>query len=193
MLCLLFGGTHIGSNLSSVCNELAAAVNDAGVSSNPGGAAALDFDAKNGIKNDYEPKIGSIKAKIQSILGLPMLEIHPNFERNFAALAAYVASGKKHTMFPREWQRKLGADTLNYFDKLASTLEDQGFAKDEMLQEGYQETLDKNEIGFRVVDKLQKGTYNECVFENGVLYLQTVPEHWTSNVRDTGAKIVEML
>ena len=83
--------------------------------------------------------------------------------------------------------------TLEYFKYLVDQLESQGFAKDEMLQEGYQEVVDKNEIGLRVVDKLQKGTYNECVFENGVLYMQTTPEYWTSNMRDAGAKIVDML
>lgn len=193
MLRLCFTGKEIGFNLSTVCSELPTAVNDAGVSANPEGAASLDFDAKNGIKKDYEPKIEPVRAKIQSILGLPMLELHPNFEQNFAAIAAYVASGKKSTIFPREWQKRLGVETLRYFDLLADTLEGQGFAKDEMLQEGYQESLDKNEIGLRVVNKLEKGHYNECVFENGVLYMQTTPEWWTTNVRDCGSKIVDML
>lgn len=193
MFRLVFTGEYLGSNLSSICNELAAAVNEAGKSSTPDGGAALDFDAKRGIKKDYEPAIGNIRKKLQSVLGLPMLELHPNFERNFAAVAAYEASGKKSTIFPREWKKRLGMSTLEYFKYLLEQLETQGFGKDEMLQEGYQEVVDKNEIGLRVVDKLQKGTYNETVFENGVLYLQTVPEYWTSNMRDAGAKIVDML
>ena len=122
-----------------------------------------------------------------------MLELHPNFERNFAAVSAYDASGKKSTIFPREWQKRFGRSTLEYFKYLVEQLERQGFAKDDMLQEGYQEVVDKNEIGLKVVDKLQKGTYNECVFENGVMYMQTTPEYWTSNMRDAGAKIVDML
>lgn len=190
---LAFTGEYLGTNLSSICNELATAVNEAGKSSSPDGGAALDFDAKSGIKKDYEPAIGNVKTKLQSVLGLPMLELHPNFERNFAAIAAYEVSGKKSTIFPREWQKRLGMSTLEYFKYLVDQLESQGFAKDEMLQEGYQEVVDKNEIGLRVVDKLQKGTYNECVFENGVLYMQTTPEYWTSNMRDAGAKIVDML
>lgn len=193
MFRLLFSGNYIGSNLSSICNELATAVNNAGVAANPEGGAALDFDAKSGIKKNYEPKIGSVKAKLQSILGLPMLEIHPNFERNFAAITAYTTSGKKSTTFPREWQKAFGTETLRYFELLVPTLEEQGFEKDDMLQEGFQETVDKNEIGLRIVDKLQKGYYNECVFENGVMYIQTTPEYWTTNIRAAGSKIVDLL
>lgn len=193
MLRLCFSGNYLGSNLSSVCAELATAVNNAGVSSNPEGGAGLDFDAKVDIKKNYDPAIGNVKAKIQSILGLPMLELHPNFERNFAAISAYATSGKKSTMFPREWQKQIGRSTLRYFECLVDALEGQGFAKDDMLQEGYQDAADKNEIGLRVVDKLQKGTYNECVFENGVMYIQTTPEYWTTNVRDAGSKILDLL
>lgn len=193
VLRLVFAGKYLGSNLSTVCLELATAVNNAGLSSSPGGGAALDFDAKTSIKKDYEPAIGNVKAKIQSILGLPMLKLQPNFERNFAAIAAYPATGKQATTYPREWQKRFGGSTLKYFEELAPSLEGQGFAKDDMLQEGYQDAADKNEIGLRVVDKLQKCTYNECVFENGVLYIQTTPEYWTSNIRDAGARIMDLL
>ena len=122
-----------------------------------------------------------------------MLELHPNFERNFAAIATYTASGKASTTYARKWQKQLGSSTLRYFTCLIDALEGQGFAKDEMLQEGYQEFADKNEIGLRIVDKLHKGTYNECVFGNRVMYMQTTPEYWTTYVRDTGAKIIDLL
>ena len=190
MLRLLFNEKNIGTNISSVCNGLSAAVNDAGVAAAPEGAATLDFDAKAGIKKDYDPKIGGIKAAIQSVLGLPMLEIYPNFERNFAAISAWIAAGHRGE---REWQRTMGAETLRYFDCLADTLKDQGFAKDEMLQEGFQESVDKNEIGLRVVEKLQNGSFNECVIENGVLYLQTTPQWWTTNTRDGSKNLMNML
>ena len=62
-----------------------------------------------------------------------------------------------------------------------------------MLQEGYQEVVDKNEIGLMIVDNLQKGTYNECIFKNRVMYIQTTPEYWTSNTRYAGAEIVNLL
>ena len=193
VLRLLFGEHRLNTNVDRVCSELPKAVNKAGVSSNPSGGAALDFDAKNGIRSAYEPAIGDVKAKIQTILGLPMLELQPNFERNFAAIAAYTTSDKKATTFPREWQKRFGQSTLMYFEGLIKALEKQGFANDDMLQEGYQDVADKNEIGLRVVDKLQKGTYNECIFENGVMYIQTTPEYWTSNIQNAGAEIVNLL
>ena len=115
MLRLLFSANHLSYDIGLVCSELSKAVNDAGVSSNPSGGATLDFDAKSGIRSEYEPAIGDIKAKIQSILGLPMLELQPNFERNFAAIAAYTASCQQSTTFQREWQKRLGQSTLKYF------------------------------------------------------------------------------
>ena len=39
---------------------------------------------------------------------------------------------------------------LKYFEGLIEALEKQGFAKDDMLQEGYQEVADKNEIGLEL-------------------------------------------
>lgn len=69
--------------------------------------STLDFDAKNMIKKDSEPQIGNVKGRIQSILGLRMLELHPNLDpnlqRNFAAVAAYTVSGKQATTYRREW------------------------------------------------------------------------------------------
>lgn len=193
MLRLVFSGRNLGANISSVCDELDTAVNDAGVSANPSGGAALDFNAKHGIKKDYEPRIGDVQAKLQSILGLPMLELHPNFERNFAAIAAYLATAKDSPTYSREWQKRLGSSTLMYFEDLVPALEGQGFATDDMLQEGYQDVADKNEIGLRIVDKLQKATFNECVFENGVMYMQTTPQYWTANIGDAGARVLDLL
>ena len=50
---------------------------------------------------------------------------------------AYTASVEHSTSFPREWQKRLGRSTLKYFEGLIEALEKQGFAKDDMLQEGY--------------------------------------------------------
>ena len=79
------------------------------------------------IKKDSEPQIGNVKGRIQSILGLRVLELHPildpNLQRNFAAVAAYTASGKQATTYLREWQKKLGRIILNYFALLADAFE----------------------------------------------------------------------
>jgi hypothetical protein len=50
------------------------------------------------------------------------------------------------------------------------------FKEDDMLQEGFNDVIDKHEIAFRIVEKLNKGSgYNECIVENGILYLQVSP------------------
>lgn len=175
-------------------SELSTTINEAGVTSSAGGAgAALDFNAKNGIRNDYEPHIAAIEARIASALATPVMTLHPNFETNFAKITAYVATGQQGTAYPREWQKRLGASTLKYFEEFANQLETLGFPKDDMLQEGFKDVVEKNEVGLRVVEKLEKGYYNECVFEGGVCYMQTTPKFWTTNIRDTGAKIVDLL
>ena len=80
--------------------------------------------------------------------------------------------------------------TLDYFQNFASQLETLGFANDDMLQEGFQEGVDKNEIAFRVVSKLEKGSYNEIVIKDGVAYLQTTPEYFWSNVGQIGSNLL---
>ncbi|KAI9816269.1 MAG: hypothetical protein M1827_001870 [Pycnora praestabilis] len=193
MLRLMFGKGYLGSNITEVCTELAGAVNAAGKSFVPGGGAALDFDAKNSIRNDYEPAIGDVKARISTLLALPVVTLHPNFEQNFAKIAAYTASGQQSNMYPRDWQKRLGGHTLLYFEGLANQLERAGFKNDEMLQEGFKDVVERNEIGLRIVDRLVKGSYNECVIEGGVLYMQTTLPYWTSNIRDTGAQVLDLL
>lgn len=68
-----------------------------------------------------------------------------------------------------------------------------GFKNDEMLQEGFQEGVPKNEISLVVVDKLAKGGYNEVVLKDGVCYIQTTPDKWWVNVGDTGIQILDLL
>lgn len=173
--------------------DMGKTINEAGIAASGSGGAALDFDAKQSIKRDYEPAIGKVQARIAAAIDAPVVTLVPNFEANFAKISAHAASDKKSTMFPREWQRQMGKETVRYFDLFAEKLEDLGFTKDDMLQEGFKDAVEKNEIALRVVDKLVKGTYNECVFEGGVCYMQTTPEYWTTNMRDTASDILNLL
>ena len=195
VLRLLFAKSRLGYNTTSICSELSTAVNAAGVCSSPSGGAALDFDAKSGIKKDYEPKIEEVRARIATIMAMPTLTLIPNFEHNFAAISAWRASdeGQNDRMFNREWQKRFGKVTIDYFEGFASKTDYLGFTKDEMLQEGFKDAVEKNEIGIRVVNKLAKGTYNECVIENGVLFIQTTPKYWWTNHRDAADKLLDML
>jgi hypothetical protein len=52
-------------------------------------------------------------------------------------------------------------------------LENQKFGSDDLLQEGFQEAINKNEIALKIVDKLDcGGSYNEVVIKDGVLIVQ---------------------
>lgn len=192
VLRILFAKGALGTNASDSLVNLSDAVNQAGSSSDD---ASLDFNARSSIKSDYEAKIEPVKNKCQEILKLPTVEFEPNFEHNYAALARYLKTVKKSDKYGhREWQKHLGGITLDYFRRFVGVMEDRGFGDDEMLQEGFKEAVEKNQIALRIVDKLNKGKgYNECVIENGVLYIQTTAEFWATNVDAPGEEVIKIL
>lgn len=147
----------------------AAGLNAAGT----GHVGALDFNANRGIMKDYEAKIGGLKGAVQSIPNSPVFIFTPKFEQNFAFLDSQVQAGKVDDNYPRDSQKQFGDLTYTYFECFKNHLESDGFGKDDLLQEGFKEAVEKNEVALRVVDKPIKGPYNECIVENGVLYIQT--------------------
>lgn len=173
MFCLLFNGKNIGFNLSSVCAKLVTVVNNADLSSNPEGAAALDLDVKSDIKKDYEPRFDGVRAKTSSAY-------------RYSAFAAYKTGTNIHDL--RDWQKTLGSDTWKYLKVWVRQLKSKTLARTKCCR-SYQEAADNNEIWLRILDKPQIYIYNECVFENGVGYLQTTPEYWTSNSRHVSVRI----
>lgn len=190
VLRILFVKDMLGTNVTDSLEYLSEAVNDAGISIDD---ASLDFNARSGIKNDYEPKIGAVQAKFQKILATPTFDIEPNFEYNYAAIKAFAKTSKQSNSYPREWQKSLGRFTLDYFHEFAEVMENKGFGDDDMLQEGFKESVEKNQITLRIVDKLSKGNYNEPVIENGVLYIQTTADNWATNVGDPAYKLIDIL
>jgi hypothetical protein len=140
----------------------------------------------------YDEKIGDVKARLEKITGAPSLTLTPNFEEIYAKLVASEAAGNKLT---RDWQKHFGTQVLSYFKELADGLNNAGFEKDDMMQEGFQEAVSKNEIVFRIVDKLERPgkTYNENIIHDGVLYLQTVTKYWWSNNSQIANNLVDLL
>ncbi|TAQ88743.1 hypothetical protein B7494_g2927 [Chlorociboria aeruginascens] len=189
-LRILFGKTYFGTNIDQATNisNLPVAINEAGKA---GGSSetSLDFDARTGMKNDYDPKIANLKAQFEKILAIDSITLDPSFEANYNKLLGI----EKQSDLPRNWQKHLGAHTFMYFEALAKSLEDEGFATDDMMQEGLQDVMEKMEIKFEIVDALQKGTYSETLPEDGVLYIRTVPKYYTSNIRDVGKGLVALL
>ena len=189
-LRLLFTKGNLGVNIDRAAEDLASAINDAGLSMNSGDTATPGFHARSSIKADYEPNIAELQEDIQKTLALPVLELVPNFDTNFAKLAGYKPENYD---FPRDWQNDFGRHCLQYFEGFACNIKELGFAKDDMLQEGFSEAVEKNEVSLRVVDKLAKGEYTECLVENGVLYIQTTPRNWMANVADIGRDVIDLL
>ena len=189
-LRLLFSRGNLGVNIDRPAEDVASAINDAEVAMDSGDTATVGFHARSSIKADYEANIAQLQEEIQKTLALPVLELVPNFETNFAKLAAY---RPENYDFPRDWQQQYGRHCLRYFEGFASNVKELGFATDDLLQEGFGEAVERNEISLRVVDRLVKGEYNECFIENGILYIQTTPRDWMANVADIGRDLIDLL
>ncbi|KAI1188562.1 hypothetical protein F5B17DRAFT_262480 [Nemania serpens] len=189
-LRLLFAPDRLGTNISACLDRdvLLKALNDAPA---PEGAA-MSYAARTGIRTEYDPKIEAVRARVAELVARPDIKLDPNFEANFDKLLA--ESKVKKNGLNGDWQGQFGDWTLKYFEGLVSGLEWQKFEDDELLQEGFNEGVDKGEVVFRVVDALQQGSgYNECVIEGGVLYLQTTPKTWGSNISDVASKLLDKL
>lgn len=163
VLRLVFELNNFAVNVSNVSREFAEALKSADAA---GSGNAFNIVARNSVRDDYESPIEDIQEAIGKLLGVPDIKLNPNFESNAAALAKAGDKGRS------DWDSSLGRSTLSYFDGLKSQLEYKGFRDDDMLQEGFQEGVPKNEIQLRVVDKLVKGRYHETFIEDGVLVIQ---------------------
>lgn len=191
ILRILFVKGRLGDCASDSLQNLTEAINSAGKSSDD---TSLDFNARSSIKIDYEPKIGAVQAKLQTFLATPTFDLEPNFEHNYAALLAYTKNNKSSSYGHRDWQKKLGRITLDYFCGFVDTMENRGWSDDEMVQEGIKDAVEKNQIALRIVDKLSKGkVYHECVLEHGVLYIQTTAEKWAVNISDAAVELLDIL
>ncbi|KAI0418231.1 hypothetical protein F5X98DRAFT_338432 [Xylaria grammica] len=186
-LRLLFN--NLGSNISNALDRdvLVKSLNSA---PSPEGTP-MSFKVRTDIRQNYDPKAEEIRARIAALVAKPDIKLNPNFEENFAKLLA--ESQAKKTELRQDWQDSLGNFTKFYFEGLASQLQSQKFEDDELLQEGFNDVVDKGEVVFRIVDKLEKGTYNECVIQDGVLYIQTTPQRYGSNIDNAAEKLVDLL
>jgi len=191
-LRVLFKNPYLGSNIEKACADLAEAVQTAerpaGADGNGSGATQMSFHARNSIKDAYDPAIEALISRARTLLVLPSLTLNPNFESNFGALHA---AGKGA---PRDWEKNFGRQTIAYFDGFVKNVEQQGFGKDDMLQEGFAEAVTTNEVALRVVSKTKKpGAYIETVIEDGKCYIQSTAEYWSSNMNHAGSKLIDLL
>jgi hypothetical protein len=147
----------------------------------------MSFNARSSIAADYQPKISETEEKFRTMLALPDLKLNGNFEQIFAAIKANPKDARE------DWEKSIGSAALSYFEGLQYKMDYQGFGKDDMLQEGFAEAVEKKEIALRVVPKLVKGGYNEMYIEDGVCYIQTIPSRWYTNTGDAGEGLMELL
>lgn len=157
---ILFTEGCLGTNISEALANLSGALND--VSS----SESLSYVARNSIKQDWDSKVEDLQKGIAEQLHNPDIELVTNWETNFAAMKN--AKDVGYT----EWQSRFGDFTNRYFEALRNTLQSKGFKDDDLLYEGFGEGVPKGEITFKIVDKLQKGSYNEILLQDGALVMQ---------------------
>lgn len=193
-LVILFSESQLGTNASYAFENapLQKALNAAPPPPSANGQGPkLSYAARTSIKQDWDPKIEELTKKIADMLKVPNLKLEPNFESNFAILK----ENEKKAGLREDWESRIGDFFYKYFDGLHYTLNWKKFGEDDMLQEGFQEAVSKNEIALKVVEKLETGksNYNEIVIKDGVLCIQTTPKTWDSNIGDAAQYIIDML
>lgn len=156
---ILFGAGYLASNIGETGQKIPAAINDAPRT------ADLPFFVSASIKKDYESKIAPIKEAIseQSGFSLDELVLDPNF------LECYKKLTEKSASF---YDQQFGAVAFEYYKGLQYQMDRLKFKGDDLMQEGLAEAVHKKTFKIRVVEKLEKGSCNETVIEDGVAYLQ---------------------
>lgn len=67
-------------------------------------------------------------------------------------------------------ETKFGETTLAYFQQVYDKMEEDGYGKDDMLQEGFQKAVETNKMTLRVTETLQAYGDNEVWINEGVFY-----------------------
>ncbi|CAM1509909.1 Fc.00g002440.m01.CDS01 [Cosmosporella sp. VM-42] len=180
-LVILFSKGNLGTNIDQALSRdnLAKALNEAPIRN-----GSLSYSTRTGIRKEYTGQIAPVQQKLNKILGKE-IPLDPNFEAVFEKLKAGPHS-------PNEWEDRVGEYIRLYFQALNEYLEREKFGEDEMLQEGLTEAIENNTIRFRIVDKTV-GYYNEAIIEDGVLYLQTTPSNFGTNISQIADKIMDLL
>jgi hypothetical protein len=169
-LVIIFNRDNLGCNSSEALStkHLLQALNEAPPAE--GNTSKISHAARTGIRQEYEPKIEDVRAKIAKMLDKPNFKLEPNWDDTFAKLSA--ERKRKGNSLDAEWETRLGYYAQSYFEGLEWQMKSQKFDEDDMLQEGFNEAVDKAQVTFRIVDKLKYGSYGEVVVEDGILYIQ---------------------
>jgi len=185
-LKIIFREGKLGTNVDYALDNLTDALNAA---PQPDGET-LSVKARMGIEADYKEQSVAESKKFATMLAVDEFTLNPMFEENFEIMKKH--SGDKDVR--DDWEQNLGSFTQKYFEGCSWQMTNKKFGEDDMLQEGFQEAVEKNQIALRVVEELKKGSgYNECIIEDGVLYIQTQPKNFGTNVDYACQDIMDIL
>lgn len=187
-LKIIFSPGDIGVNIDDALSKLSEAVNTASKNSD---SANLPFNTRKDIKENYESRVAGIESRLAQIIGVDKIDVVVDFHAIYATLLAYYEKDKHYSL--QGFENVLGSRTIEYLESLPFALETDNFDKDDMLQEALQEAVSTKTIVVRLVDKLERNTYNETVIQDGKLYLQTVPKNWSVNTDQIANGIIDIL
>lgn len=134
--------------------------------------ASMSYAVRKGIREDYDSEVEAIKTAIEEIVQRKDISFEPNFEATIERLKTENSKPSPKMNHAGKWEEYVGSFTQLYFKGVEDGLRRQGFHKDEMLREGFNEAVETGKIAFRIVDKLSYNTDCEVVVEKGILYAQ---------------------
>jgi hypothetical protein len=164
---IIYREKRFGVNIySSSVYKVADAVNIAPLptSYNP----QMSFYAKQSVRLQYGTQIEEIRLKAAIILNIPFIKFTPDFEQIYGQIKD-IRNAMHASSY---WEEQLGRNRLSYYKDAFLDVLSRDFAGDQYLVEAFQESVSKNEISLRIVDKVQGYNRFEGVIEDGILYIQ---------------------
>ena len=136
------------------------------------------------VKLQYDTQIDKVREDIAKILNLPDIKLTPNF----AANAIELEKGKADS-----WKEDLGSELIRIWTDMGEQLKDLKFHEDDMLQEGFAEGVPEKEIIVKVVEKSEKGGYNDLILRDGKMFIEYTPGYWRTSSRSSVGGIIDIL
>jgi hypothetical protein len=158
----------------------------------------MSYLARSYIRSEWDAQIGETKSKVQKMLQRKDIVFDPNWEGNFAALTKQAgkrgADLGRFRGFEGSWEREFPDVMRKYFEGLRFNLEKLKFHEDEMLREGFNEAVETGRIAFRIVEEFEDNSDGYgAVIEDGVLYMQVLPDKWDGIPSDASRNILDLL
>jgi len=183
---LLFNPKYLGSNLSDTCKTFTTQVD---VALDALGGDDLPVVTRRAIESSLQPTVAALAPRLEAMFGKPVPIVY-----DVKAIMDYLNAHKADldNYITKDFNDRVPKVIGSYLQGAVDTLEKKSFGKDDMLKEAFLESADKG-ITVQVVDKLKHNTFNDCVFENSMLCLQTVTKYYGTNVNDCAKNVVDRL